>query len=248
VFPVWNEPPFPIAGLLGPAFLWFAWLQTKGDPFHRLLLFGFLGFTLVFSVAFYPFAIRHLMLAALLLVGLAWLRLEGGDAPTAGFRLWLALAALCGLATAAINLVEPFDTAGVAAHEIERRGLADKHWMVFPDSRAQGVSALTGIDFERTERNCMESFIRWNYRSSLRTQTKMNDYLRDNIRARGRFYLLSDVDLSLVLAPDLLEPIAHIPAGYDGADFYLFVVGPNAPERQISLPRCVPNQRPFSRL
>jgi len=248
IIPFWNVPPFPVAGLLAPAFLWFAWLQTKGDHFHRAMLFGFLGFTLLFSVAFYPFAIRHLMLAALLLIALAWLRLDRGEHPSAGFRLWILLAALCGLATAAINLVKPFDTASVAAREIERRGLAGKHWMVFPDSRAQGVSALTGIEFERTERGCMESFIRWNYRSSLQSADEMNAFLRRKVSAYGRFYLLSDVDLSLLLAPGLLQRIAYVPAGYDGQEFYLFVVGPNAAERPVSLPRCVPDQRPFARL
>jgi len=246
--PGWNLPPFPIAGVLGPAFLWFAWRQTRADGFHRLLLFGFLGLTLAFSLAVYPLAIRHLMLAALLLIGLAWLRCAKGEALSPGFRLWLALASLCGVATAAINLASPFDTTTVAADVIERRGLAGKHWMVYPDSRAQGVAAVSGVDFERTEQGCMQSFIRWNFRSSIESPDQLEKYLRATVRQRGRFYLLSDIDLSKHLPAGLVQPIAHVPAGYDGFAFHLFVVGPGSAERPIALPRCVPDQRPFARL
>ncbi|MBO9600879.1 MAG: hypothetical protein J7496_00075 [Novosphingobium sp.] len=246
--PGWDQPPFPIAGLLGPAFLWFAWRQTASNHFHRLLMFGFLGLTLAFSLVVYPLAIRHLMLAALLLIGLAWLRADTGERLSAGFRLWLALAAACGVATAAINLLLPFDTAQAAVNEIERRGLAGKHWMVFPDSRAQGVAAISGMEFERTKRMCMQSFIRWDYNAGLRNPQMVEDYLRDAVRTHGRFYLIGDIDLSKRLPPELVMPIAHIPAGYDRFAFHLFVIGPSSPERQITLPRCVPDQRPFARL
>lgn len=152
------------------------------------------------------------------------------------------------MATALINLVEPFDTAKAAAREIERRGLSDRHWMAYPDSRGQGVSALSGIEFERAERRCMESFIRWDFRGALGSPDRMTRYLEDEVRQRGRFYLLSDTNMSLYLPASLVQPIAHVPAGYDGYEFHLFVVGPKAAERPITLPRCVPRQRPFTQL
>lgn len=242
----WNVPVWPIGGFLWLPFLWLAWRESGKVPFHRLMLFGFVGFTLLFSLAVYPLAIRHLMLIALLFVLLAWRQREQGIASGRGFRLWLSVAAACGFATAAINFVMPFDTAGKAAAEIERRGLQDGHWMVFPDSRAQGVSALTGMLFERTERHCMQDFIRWDYRTGLTTPELFERYLRDEVARHGRFYLLSEFRLG-TLPPDLVKPLAAIPAGYDGQEFHLFEVGPGAQEKPVNLPPCVKGRRPFER-
>jgi len=150
---------------------------------------------------------------------------------------------LCGLVIAAINFAKPFDTAHLAAQAIEQRGLQGKHWLVFPDSRAQGVSALTGIEFERTEAGCMQQFIRWNHRSLLKTRVQFERYVRGALAERGQFYLLSDFDTKL--PRDLARPIARIPAGYNGQAFYMTQIGPDQPERKVTLPRCVPNLRPL---
>jgi hypothetical protein len=149
--------------------------------------------------------------------------------------------------TAAINLVLPFDRADRAATEIARRGLADKHWMVFPVSRAQGVAALSGIEFELTERDCMQSFIRWNYRPTLLSPKRLEAYLRSEVERHGRFYMLSDLEIT-VLPKDLLKPLAVIPPGYDGQAYVLYVIGPGAREKPVALPPCVPDRRPLERL
>lgn len=244
--PTWNGAlPLGLGGLFGIAFLLFAATQLRCDLMARKLFWGFVVLTLLFTLLVYPLATRHLMLIALLLILLVWHGATEGVRTTPGFRLWILAGSVCGLFVAAWNLAVPFDTAEAAAREIGRRGLVDRHWMVYPDSRAQGVSALTGMTFERTEVRCMQSFIRWNYRTRLGSAAKLTAYLRHETAMRGRFYLLSDLHLSAVIPRDVLRPIARIPAGYDNQEFYLFVVGPNLPEGRITLPLCVPNQRPL---
>lgn len=244
----WNYPIVPLAGIIWVGFLWFAWAQTRKDQFHRLMLIGFIGFTLAFSLLVYPLPLRHLMLIALLLIALTWLRRMRGERPGAGFRLWLAISAVCGLGTAAISFAIPFHTAHLAAAEIQRQGLQDKHWMVFPDFRAQGVSALTGVDFERTEQKCMQSFNRWDFHSDLEKPAQLVNYLQQHIEHMdGRFYLLSNLSLD-DLPDDLIRPIATIDAGYDGQGFFLFEVGPGLPETNRQVPACVAGRRPFKRL
>lgn len=243
----WNLPAIPLAIISWIPFLLLCWSSTRRDKLHRILLLSFVLLTFVFSIFVYALAIRHLMLIALLLIVLAWKQREVGVAPQVGFRLWLMISSLCGLATAAINFAMPFNTSARAAAAIERRGLAKSHWMVWPDNRAQGVSAYSGMDFERTERHCMQSAIRWNYRSTLITRARMLRYLSREVKRHGRFYLLSDVLLT-GFPVNLLRPIQTISAGYDGQDFHLYVVGPLSSERPVNLPPCIPDRRPFSKL
>lgn len=244
--PGWNGAfPFHLGGLLGLGFVAFAYAQVRFDRLERLLFWGFFALTLVFSLTVYPLPTRHLMLIAVLLMLLAWRRADCGQAPSPAFRVWLAVGSLCGLFVAGINLAMPFDTAHLAAAEIRGRGLAGKHWMSFPDSRAQGVSAITGIAFERPETNCMQTFVRWNHRNRLTTPQRLGAYLRGETNRRGRFYLLSDLPLDS-LPRDLVQPIVSVPAGYYRQQFHLYVVGPGLPDTRLPLPLCVPNQRPLS--
>jgi hypothetical protein len=244
ILPGWNKPTYPLAGMLWIGFLLLAWFTTRGRPFQQLLLFGFIGFTFVFSFTVYPIGLRHLMLIALVLILLVWLHRLAGDRPSGAFRAWLAVIALSGLGTAAMNFVKPFDTAHQAIAEIEQRGLADKHWMVFPDWRVPGLTAQSDILFERPEQECMLSFVRWDYQTSLLDGDNLTAYLRQAIEERGKFYLASDLPIEVV-PEDVLQPIFETEEGYDGLTYYLYLVGPDAPEKPVELPACVPDQRPL---
>lgn len=242
--PEWNgTAPFFTGAALSYFLVRFAWNQTEQNMWHRIVLFGFIGLTLVFSMAVYPLHFRHLSLVGLLIILLRWLEAARGSASNSWFRLWLLSMTACGLAVAAINLTRPFDTADLAAKAIVDQGLTRKHWVVFPDSRAQGVSALTGVEFERTEAECMQQFIRWNHRSQIQTRAQLERYLRATLKERGQYYLLSD--LPMRLPKDLARDVARIPPGYNGQGYYLFQIGPNEPEREVTLPRCIPNIRPL---
>ncbi|MFN6933520.1 MAG: hypothetical protein ACK4NZ_00025 [Tsuneonella sp.] len=246
ILPEWNKPPLPLAGILWVPFMILAHITTRSDRLHRIVLFTFIAISATFSLLVYPLSIRHLMLIALLLIALVWLRRSQGDRPIPSFRIWLAAASACGIATAAINFAMPFNTAPEAAAEIKRLGLADRHWQAWPDFRSQVVSALSGMEFERTELHCMHGPMRWNYRTALTTPRRFSNYLESEIERHGRFYLLSDIRIS-GLDPQIIRPLSHIPAGYDGQSYHLYVVGPTAAERPVDLPPCVSGQRPLER-
>ncbi|MDD3798469.1 MAG: hypothetical protein PHE36_04740 [Novosphingobium sp.] len=247
VAPQWNSPVQPIAGVAWIGFLALCWVDMRGEPFHRLMLFGFIGLTLAFSVAVYPLGLRHLMLIALLLILLTWHAREKGLAPSAAFRLWLAVAAISGIATATIAFTKPFDTAHLAIAEIRRQGLEDKHWMIFPDWRVSGLAAQSGMRFEQIEQHCMLDFVRWDHRTTLLDPERLTDHLRNEIERHGRSYLVSDMKITTVPL-DVLAPLATIPAGYDGLSYYLHVVGPGAAEKTVNLSDCVPDKHPLRKL
>jgi hypothetical protein len=247
-WPKWNDPPNYLIAIWGwLAFLALAWKMTEREPLYRGLLFGFTALTLVFSVGVYRLSPRHLMLIALFLILLVWRSRRDGALPQPAFRFWLVIVSICGFVTAVINLWEPFDTAALAAAKIDNLGLRQKHWMTFPDSRGSGVSAISGLRFERDGLHCMQSFVRWNYRSKITSMNGLYSYLKKEVYLHGKFYLLTSEDLENPPS-DILISIADIPAGYDGYAYHLYVVGPNSVERPISLPLCVPGQRPFTRL
>ena len=245
----WNNvPPLGAGIVLGPLFLLFGWRQTAGDRLHRLLFLGFALLTLGFGVFVYPLQTRHLSLIGLLLLLLKWREADRGDHPDQAFRLWLIVGSVCGLVVATVNLVLPFDTADRAAAVIRRNGLEHRLWLTFPDSRSQGVAALTGMEFTRLERECTQSFIRWDYRTAIETPEALERYLRDFGRRWGRAYLLSPFPLT-GLEGGLhgeLRLIAHVPAGFDGQDFSLFEVSPELPLGRRMPPRWPGPRRPFA--
>lgn len=248
ILPKWNSSPiFLVAPWGWAAFIFFAWVQTDRDRWHRVILMTLIALTLVFSLTVYRLSPRHLMVIALALILLTWRQRASGTRPRAGFGVWILVAAACGIFTSAINLAGPFDRAPEVSRRIEQAGLRDEHWVVFPLSPAQGVSALTGIDFEQIERKCMQSFIKWNTRSRSITKEELTEYFRHEADEHGRGYLLSNLRLADI-PPDVLEPTMAVPAGYDGQPFYVYVIGRNAPKRGVKLPPCVPDRRPFERL
>jgi hypothetical protein len=238
--PAWDAfPPLGLGLLLAIGFFAFAWRELRSDRLDAMLFFGFVAIAVLFSIVVYPLAARHLMLIALLLIVLVWLRAADGRPASAGFRLWVLVGALCGLFVAGWNLAVPFDTAGTAAREIRARGLQDEHWVAFPASRAQGVSALTGLKFESLEAGCAQSFVRWNTPQTIQTPAELQRALEAKLAQRGRFYLLSDLPLS-ILPRSLVAPVAEIAPGYDGQAFNLYEVGPGIPVRPVTIPDCVP--------
>jgi hypothetical protein len=241
LLPLWDgEPPLGLGLVFGAAFLVFAWHQSRHDGWHRALLFGFIGTTLVFNSFVYPLPIRHLMLIALLLIAFKWLAALNGRPLSQGMRIWLLAGSACGLLVAGINLLVPFDTGFLAAREIQRRGLTDRPWMAYPHSRGLGVGIhlLTGMEFERPERRCREGFIRWNQPTRLHSTQALAFYLRRESADRGSFYLLTTADPG-TLPTDLAQPLARIAPGYDGVAYNLYLVNPGLPETSVPVPPCV---------
>ncbi|MFA9199922.1 MAG: hypothetical protein ACEQR8_01860 [Cypionkella sp.] len=248
LLPQWNEPPFILLAPFGALlFLAFAWRTTAHDRGHRAIVFGLTALTAVVGLFVYRLFARHLMLIALTLILLVWRDRAQGRPADPAFRLWLLAGSLCGLATAAMSLVWPFDRSAEAGEWVVANGLADKHWVTYPMHRSPAVTAASGIEFERTEQRCRQSFVRWDMRTRLETVGEFTAYFRREARLHGRGYLLSEKDLRGVPA-DVLRPLGAIPRGYGGPPAYFYEIGPGTPERRIEVPPCVPHRRPFAKL
>lgn len=245
----WNQPlPDGLSLAGGVLFLWMGDILTRDIVLHRIIYLGFATVLLLFSLCVYPLAIRHLSLLAFLIILLRWRAYERSDSPasTRLFRGWLSVAAACGVLTAGISMVRPFDTASQAADYIRKQGLQDKHWLSFPDSRAQGVSAITGMEFTRLERNCTQSFVRWNYRSTIKSQADFDKVLHHITARYGHVYLLSDFRITPEGNPRFYKLLKYIPAGYNGQPFYLWSIGSDLPESAMRPPQCAPIRKPLA--
>jgi hypothetical protein len=245
---VWNEsPPLAAAVVGGIFFIAGALWLLRRDRFSQILFGGFVALIFLFSVFVYPLAIRHVSLAAVLLIVL--LALLRGRRPDERrlFDAWLGLGAVCGIAMAVSTLLLGFDTARGAAAFILDHHLEGKHWVTFPDSRAQGVSALTGVEFERLERDCTQSFIRWNYRSRINDIGDFETELTRIAERSGSFYLLTDFSLSPrpIRNRSAYRQLLYVPAGVDGQAYFLYEVRPDLPAKPERLPQCPPKRLPL---
>jgi hypothetical protein len=245
--PAWNNPP-PVGldtlGLLGFAYV--AWSETRARIEDRVALAFLVALTGVFSLYVYPLANRHLMLIGWLLILLIWRRqLAGGAGPGTWTRLWLLVAAVCGLVTAAINGIVPFDRAGQAVSEIRRMGLTDRNWVAFPRLSGEGLAALGGMAFERLGERCSEDFLHWNYTAdqAITNPVQLFDALSRKRDEIGRFYLVTRYGVPQ--RPGVVRELAQIPAGYDGQNYNLYVVGEDRPERNDRVSHCAAPLVPF---
>lgn len=241
--PLWNA--IPQNGLFLMAWVPFALVcldQARRHALDAIAIAGFFLVLLFFYAFLYVLANRHLMLLGVLLVALQWRRSLRGEPIRWPFAAWLAVGAGCGLFTAAVNLATPFDTAERAARVIRDRGLAGEHWVALPAQHGQGISATTGVLFEGMGLECMNDFIRWNFRPGIGSAAAYRQWLDDAVRREGRFYLISQF-AAPAGAPVVL--LAHVPPGYDGKAYYLYEVGAGEARKRLPRPRCVPGMRPF---
>lgn len=243
----WNaDLPFVAGAPAGLAFLVIGW-KLSVDRFSATVFVAFCALVLIFSIWLYPLSTRHVSLAGVLLVALVGLGRERQQQCHAGlFRTWLAAGALLGLVAAALMSVTPFDRSAEAAAYIRAHGLADKHWAVYPNFESQGVSALTGMEFERVDLNCMQSFVRWNHADKIKTWPQLEQKL-DRIGARGGFYLMTvhQIRTNGFRDPGAYRLLAHIPAGYDGKDYFLYRIRPDVPVQTAHVPECPPKRLPL---
>jgi hypothetical protein len=242
--PEWNNPPpLGLGGLAAAGFAALVWIELRHDRM-KLAAFGAITLmTLGFSLWIYPLAVRHLMVLAIVLICLVWhgcLAPHGTTRrPTVWFSAWLLVAALCGLATAAINLAIPFDRSQQAVALIAQLGLRDKTWVSFPRYTRQGIAALSAMPFERLGDHCSEVFIRWNDRAEKQVQNIPALYraLGAKRDVDGRFYFISTLTIPPV--PGLLRQIGKVDGGYDGQDFVLYVVGENRRDARPHGQSCI---------
>jgi len=242
ISPQWNTPVTPIAPIAWAVMLWLCWYLTRGFIWHRLMIFGFFGFTLAFSIAVYPIGLRHLMLGGWLLVALVWLQRRDASGhssqPDLVWHIWLLILAVSGLVTATISTNKGFDSAPGVVAEIERRVLIDKRWVALPEWRAPAVSGRLNIAFERLGEECRFTFVRWDHTySALASKKTLIAALQADIATNGRGYLLSDMEFP-GFDPNLIAPLTVIKPGFDGIEYRLYVIGRNSSEKSTDLPSC----------
>ncbi len=223
--PQWRTSlPFGLGAVACPIFLWFAYHQTKADKPSLVAFASFVALIVAFSLSIYPLEFRHVSLAAFLLILLRWRMLFDCRLPDQWFRLWVLVSAICGLLVSAYALATPFDRAPDVAKWIEHKGLKNENWLVFPDSRGQSVAALNTMYFERLDKRCRISFVRWNQQKPIETVEELKAKIADYVSENGGGYMLSHWALD-ELPKDLASHIAVFPAGFNGYDYYLFKVG-----------------------
>jgi hypothetical protein len=171
------------------------------------------------------------MLLGTLLIALEWLKVMQGEKVHPAMTIWLVIAALCGIATAAIGLTRPFNNAEAAARFVMAR--ADNAWVSFPDSRGEGITGLTGIPFERLPDRCLQSVVRWNLKLRLKSGREIYHVLAARARSGG-YYVLSDTRMEF----PHVRAIGHVPAGYDGQEFWFYEVGNAGAGARPRLPDC----------
>ncbi len=245
---LWNSPPPP--GLGGPALVCFvtmAWIELRKKRDFLLAFIAFVGLTLVFSLTVYQLSIRHLSLAATLLILLVWRLAENGEERSVWWRAWLLVLSLCGLLTAVVNFMEPFHTAQETAALINRLGLREKTWVPFPHSAGQSVAAVNTMMFERLTEHCSEDMIRWNEADGhhVTDMVALRLRLRRKVAEDGRFYLLTWIPLQN--EPPLLLQLGIVAQGYDGLPFYLYVVGEDHADARPHGVTCITPLGPLRR-
>lgn len=235
--------PMPHAIGLGVVFLFFADHAVRQDTLHRCLLHAFLWTCLLFSTFVYPFAVRHMALIALLMIVLVSLQYRGGIKPPAPFRLWLAVVAVMGLWGAIWSFVHPFNGGKQAAEFIRAKGLDKGILISTPPAMTIPVSAWLGVETGSIEKECTESFYRWNHAEIGKSAYRIADaYTRFGAKY-GQFTVVTIFEMSLVAPHTKMRLVRHIPAGFDGYDYYIYSVAYDRPKTGLRLPRCAPTRR-----
>lgn len=242
IAPQWNSPVFPIEGFAWLIMGALCWVLTTGQAWQRLLIAGFFGFTLAMSLALYPLGLRHLMLGAFLLILFVWRQRADkqpqAQIPRASFQVWLAVLAICGISSATISSIRGFDSAPMAAKQIEQLGIANNHWVMMPEWRAPALAGRLPVNFVRPDEDCTYRFVRWDYvYSPMESPEAIEAWAVKTREKLGKFYLISDFTFS-DFPEDVMKPIAEIPKGYSGIGYYIYVVGEDLPTRPVSFTPC----------
>jgi hypothetical protein len=233
-------PPYSIG--LGVVFVFFADHAVRRDLWHRCILHGFLWTCLLFSTFVYPFAVRHMTLIALLLIVLIALQYRAGLKPGALVRPWLALVAVMGLWGAGWSLARPFNSGQQAAAFIREAGLDRDILISAPPAMAVPVAAWLGQEIGSVEKACTQAFHRWDKAEiGLNAPRLGQAYTRFGLEY-GAFTLISSLEMSMVAEHAKMRLIRHIPAGFDGYDYYIYSVAYDRPKSGKQLPRCTPER------
>lgn len=224
--PMWSYFAFPLIAPWGwIVFIWLGLHCLRDWPLAQRLWAFFVASQFVFSLTIYPLAPRHLALSVLLLILLIWIgRLQGLAGHSRAFGVWIGGAAVAGLASAAFSHERGFDSANIAATRLQVSGLLKDRTVSFPISGQQGIIATTGTRLEHPQRDCLQSFTRWDSQNLFFSAREVERYLRNVVDRKGRVNILTYYDLGF-LPPSFARLRYQSPAGFDGYTYRLYTIG-----------------------
>lgn len=239
----WNAgPPDPLMLTLWAPLLVTLYVMGRGRWLDLAILLGTAALMYVFSTFLYPFQNRHLWVLTLLMLAVLWRRSEAGEAIHPLAKIWLVLGALAGLYTAWFGLTRTSERSDEISAFIERENLQDEHWVAIPEMAGQGVSALSGVSFEKPGAACMQQFIRWDTPIEMRKPAGYGPLLQAKVAEDRRFFVVSSEDLSGFA--DLRE-LRRFGDQLDGKVNRVYVANEEAAGQAAMLPDCVSGLRGF---
>lgn len=217
------------------------WQRTAQDRLQRGLLFGYVIFCFVFSITVYPLHLRHLTTIILLFIVFAWVAPPSEERERNRWRLWLAVVAVCGLATSAKMLSTPFDAAPQAAVLMQKFDDGRRPWLSWPASRAPALYVNSGIRVIDPEQGCTSTFRRWNFRSPIRNGNALYLAMSGWAKRYGQSFLVLE-QLPRGVPRSLFLPLSTSLRGYNGQRYIIGILGPGIPVRPTVYPPCVADQ------
>jgi hypothetical protein len=115
------------------------------------------------STFVYPTQARHTGVIFLFLIGIEWLLVDRGQGPISTLsRAWIAVLAVLGVWMSAWALAVPFTAMGDVERAIDRRGIADVEWAVYPSPIGVEISARLNRPYYDAQQQCLAWFQKWN--------------------------------------------------------------------------------------
>ena len=150
-----------------------------------------------------------------------------------------------GVMGAAWSFATPFNSGRQAAAFIREAGLEKDILISAPPAMAVPVVAWLGGEIGSVEKECTQAFHRWDKAEiGLSAQQIGKAYTRFG-QKYGAFTVISTLEMSLVAEHTKMRLIRHIPAGFDGYNYYIYSVAYDRPKSGKQLPRCHPARRPI---
>lgn len=231
-------PPLLLGGPLGAVFVIWMWQRYAQDLALRAAMFALIGVCFALSVFVYPLHLRHLTVIVWLMVTLTWLSPVKFDREQARWRWWLAIGAVCGLATAGLALTRPFDAAPAVAAEVARLDDGRRPWLAFPSSRIPALASHVERPLVSPVKGCSETFVRWNHPHPVRTATALRRALPQWAATYGQSFLILE-QLPRRVPQSVFRPLTGTMQGYNGQKYLIGVLGPDQPIRRRAFPPCV---------
>lgn len=237
--------PFIFGVPMGLAFIVAADRILQHDNFLRRCFQGFMWASLLFATFIYPLGLRHMALIAWTLIILVALQYRSRQILPTLIKLWLGLCSMMGLWGAVYTMIVPFSTSTMAADLIRKHGIEEKLLVTWPTPMGVPVSVALQQELISLEKECTQSFVRWDMLEVDRKIPKIGPALRHFADRHGHYYLISTYSMQWVKGYVPMRYLGHTPRGFDGYAYYLYSVGEGKRSKKSWIPACKPERLPM---